>query len=92
MKEHLGKFEAAGLAFAKEALEAAGIEYVVRDDIPQSVYSMTQGRMTAAAPLFDVLVDSERLADAKVIIDRWQEEAEDAARRESGAPPPTAED
>jgi hypothetical protein len=92
MKEHLGKFAAEGFAFAKEALDAAGIEYAVRDDNPGSRYSIADGRMAATPPMFDVLVDGERLADAKIAVARWQEEAEDAARRESGAPPPTAED
>ena len=92
MKEHLGKFGAEGLAFAKEALDAAGIEYVVRDDNPGSRYSVADGRMAATPAMCDVLVDAERLADAKIAVARWQEEAEDAARRESGAPPPTADD
>jgi hypothetical protein len=92
MKEHLGKFDAEALAFVKEALDAAGIEYVVRDDNPGSRYSMTDGRMAATPAMSDVLVDAERLADAKIAVAHWQEEAADAARRESGAPPPTAED
>lgn len=92
VKEHLGKFDADGLVFAKEALEAAAIEYVVRDDSPGARYSPATGRMTELPPTFDVLVEAERLADAKIAIERWQKDAEDAALRESGAPPPTAEE
>jgi hypothetical protein len=92
MKEHLGKFDAAGVAFAREALEAAAIEYVVRDDSPGSRYSPALGRMTEGPAMYDVLVEAERLADAKVAVERWQEEAEEAALRESGAPPPNAEE
>jgi len=92
VKEHLGKFDAAGLTFAKEALEAAGIEYVLRDDSPGSRYSPAAGRMETLSPMYDVLVDADRLADAKLAVERWQKEAEDAALRESGAPPPTADE
>jgi hypothetical protein len=92
MKEHLGKYDAAGLAFAKEALEAAGIEYAVRDDSAGARYSVASGRMQDTAPMYDVLVEEERLADAKIAVARWQEEAAEAALRESAAPPPTAEE
>jgi hypothetical protein len=91
-KEHLGKFDAAGLAFAKEVLEAADIEYVVRDDSPGSRYSAAMGRMTEAPAMYDVLVEAERLADAKMAVERWEKEAEEAALRESGAPPPDPEE
>jgi hypothetical protein len=92
MKEHLGKFDDAGLVFAKEALEAAGIEYDVRDDSPGSRYSQALGRMVEAPTMYDVLVEAEQLADGKLALQRWQKEAEEAALRESGAPPPTAEE
>jgi hypothetical protein len=92
MKEHLGKFDAAGLAFAREALEAAGIEYAVRDDSAGARYSPASGRMQETPAMYDVLVEQERLADAKIAVARWQEEAAEAAQRESAAPPPTAED
>lgn len=92
MKEHLGKFDATGRAFVEEALEAVGIEYVVRDDTPQSTYSVSLGRMAAAPAMFDVFVDAERLADAKAAVERWQKEAEEAVLRESGAPLPDADE
>ena len=92
MKEHLGKFDAAGVAFLREALEAAAIEYVVRDDSPGSRYSPALGRITEGPAMYDVLVEAERLADAKVALERWEKEAEEAALRESGAPPPDAAD
>jgi hypothetical protein len=92
VKEHLGKYDADGLAFVREALEAAGIELVVRDDSAGAVYSPTTGRMMDQPAMHDVLVDAERLADAKLAVERWRQEAEEAALRESGAPPPTAED
>lgn len=92
MKAHLGKFDADGLALAKEALEAADIEYVVRDDSPGARYSPAGGRMAELPAMHDVLVEAERLADAKLALQRWEKEAEEAALRESGAPPPTAEE
>jgi hypothetical protein len=92
MDEHVGKYDATGLVFAKEALEAAGIEYRVHDDSPGSRYSAALGRMTEAPVMYDLLVDAERLADAKLAIERWEKEAEEAALRESGAPPPTDEE
>ena len=92
MKAHLGKFDAAGLAFAREALEAADIEYVVRDDSPGPRYSPATGRMIELPSNYDLLVEPERLADAKNAVERWQHEAAEAALRESGAPPATAED
>ena len=42
--------------------------------------------------MYDVLVEGDRLADAKLAVERWLEEAEEAALRESGAPPPTPEE
>ncbi|HXU68909.1 MAG TPA: DUF2007 domain-containing protein [Polyangia bacterium] len=92
MREQLGKFDADGLAFVKEAMESAGIEYEVRDDSPGSRYSVAGGRMEDLPARYDVLVDAEKIADAKLAIERWQEEAAEAALRESGAPPPTAEE
>jgi hypothetical protein len=92
VRQQLGKYDAEGLVFAKEALDAAGIEYEVRDDSPGSRYSPASGRMAELPSMYDLLVDADKLADAKLALDRWQEEAADAALRESGAPPPTAED
>jgi hypothetical protein len=92
MKEQLGKFDDAELVFVREALEAADIEYVVRDDSPGSRYSAALGRMAEAPRRHDVLVEGERLREANAAVERWQKEAEEAAMRESGAPPPTAEE
>jgi hypothetical protein len=92
MKAHLTKLDASGLSFAREALEAADIEFEVRDDSPGSRYSPATGRMAEQAAMFDIFVEEDRLADAKSVVERWQEDAEEAALRESGAPPPTAEE
>lgn len=89
---NLGKFDAEGFAFAKEALEAAGIEYVVRNDSQGSVYSPALGRAVTAPTMHDIFVDEERHGDAKVAVERWQSDAEEAALRESGAPPPDADE
>jgi hypothetical protein len=92
MKEQLGKFHEQALASAIEALDAAAIAYEVRDDSPGVRYSPALGRGTVEPPMFDLLVEAERLADAKIAIERWQQEAAEAALRESGAPPPTPEE
>jgi hypothetical protein len=92
MKKVVGKFEAAGLAFAQEALEAVGIEYAVSDDSAGARWSVAAQRMVEAPAMFDLLVEDEQLAAAKVAVERWQKEAEEAALRESGAPPPTPEE
>src|SRR6478609_5390696 len=92
MTELLGKFDAVGLALAKEALEAAEIAFAVRQDSAGSQYSAPMGRVIEAPPMYDVLVDAERLTDARIAVERWQKEAEEAALRESGAPLPSPEE
>jgi hypothetical protein len=92
MDKHLGKYDENALAFAREALEAADIEYSVRDDSAGSRYSIPLGRMEQAPATYDVFVEEARLAEARAAIERWQAEAQDVARRESGAAPPTPEE
>jgi ABC-type Na+ efflux pump permease subunit len=92
MDKHLGKYDEAGLAFAREALEAADIEYSVSDDSVGARYSMSLGRMEEARAMYDVYVEEARFAQATAAVGRWQKEAEEAARRESGAAPPTPEE
>ncbi len=92
MKELLGKLDAAEPAFVREALEAADIEYLVRDDSPGSRYSPATGRMTELPSRYDLLVEKDQLANARRAIERWQKEAADAVMRECDAPPPSPEE
>jgi hypothetical protein len=92
MDKHVGKYDKSALAFVREALEAADIEYSVRNDAPGSQYSIPLGRMEQAPATYDLFVEEARLAEATAAIERWQAEAEDAARRGSGAAPPTPEE
>lgn len=92
MNKHLGKYDKNALAFAREALEAADIEYRVHDDSAGSRYSIPLGRMEEAPATYDLFVEEARLAEARAAIERWQAEAQDAARRESGAAAPTPEE
>jgi hypothetical protein len=88
VKAYLGQFDPAALAFVRDALEAADIEYLWEACLPDPLSS----QRLAEPSRYEVLVETDRLADAKAAIERWQKEAEDAVMRESDAPPPSAEE
>jgi hypothetical protein len=88
MEAFLGQFGAAELAFTREALDAAGIEYVVRAYQPDALSSQA----LVPPSKFDMFVAADRLADAKAAIVRWEKEAEEAVMRDCDAPRATPEE
>jgi hypothetical protein len=88
MEAFLGQFGAAELEFTREALDAAGIEYVARAYAPDAISSQA----LVPPSTFDMFVAADRLADAKAAIARWQKEAEAAVMRDCDAPRATPEE